>query len=99
MVTRIEFFFARAPMHCVPAMPKAPACWEHLRAGLHPTEPKTGSSGAPGLRRKDETLGLPGMRCRAFSVDFSGRRLVSIVTSLSPFAVLAAWLMAEQTSS
>ena len=46
-------------MHCVPAR-QPRACWEHLRAGLHPTEPKTGSSGAPGLRRKDETIGLPG---------------------------------------
>jgi len=30
----------------------APACWEQLRASLHPTEPKTGSSGTPSLRRK-----------------------------------------------
>ena len=26
-----------------------------LRADLHPTEPKTGSSGTPGLRRKEES--------------------------------------------
>ena len=35
------------------------ACWgprarrAQLRANLHPTEPKPGSSGAPGLRRKE----------------------------------------------
>jgi hypothetical protein len=27
-----------------------------LRADLHPTEPKTGSSGAPGRRRKEESF-------------------------------------------
>jgi len=30
-----------------------------LRADLHPIEPRSGSSGAPGLRRKDECLSFP----------------------------------------
>ena len=34
------------------------ACWEQLRANLHPTEPKTGSSGTPGLRRKENFFSL-----------------------------------------
>jgi hypothetical protein len=61
--------FARASLRCVPSTPHhaktarvgAPARWEQLRADLHPTEPKTGSSGTPGLRREELFLfGEPG---------------------------------------
>jgi hypothetical protein len=38
-----------------------------LRADLHPIEPRSGSSGAPGLRRKDE-----GLSFHFFAVETAG---------------------------
>jgi len=48
-------FFARAALHCVPGS-QPQSSWEQLRANLHPATRKPRVSGAPGLRRKEDSF-------------------------------------------